>query len=170
MLGSSWRQPSPSGQALMASSSLGHGCLHALWLYWLHQGMRLAAQAPTLCWPKPIRSHWPGILQQKDKVLLERSPGSPVLSVPREVGVCRQGVLCLGSRWEHLQLVRAQSSGWNDLQKGRSLGAIPLLPCWISWGAGAPLKGLFLLSFKKSAAVDLNPLCYASSPRPPSKG
>lgn len=156
MLGPSWRHTSPSGQAHMASSSLGRGCLHALQLYRLHQGMRLAAQAPTLCWREPIQSHWHGVSQQKDEVLQERSRGSPALAVLGEVSVRRRGAPCLGLWKEHLQhLVQAQSSGWNDLQKGHSLGAVPLLPCCISWGSEVLLRGLFLLSLQKKMQLEV---------------
>lgn len=77
----------------------------------------------------------------------------------------RRGAPCLGSWQEHLQLARAQSLGWNDLRKGHGLGAIPLLPCWISRGAGALLRRLFLPSLRKK--MQLRILIHCAMHRAP---
>lgn len=86
----------------------------------------------------PARAHssW-----QKDKVLLERSQGPP----------------CLWSPGRHSQAgcpvpwLAAGAAGM-PCQKGHSLRAIPVLPCWMLQGAGTLLRGIFLPSLQKECS------------------
>lgn len=63
---------------------------------------------------------------------------------PRE-GIPKLAALCLGWQQEPLQLAQR-------LQKGHGLRAMPLLPCGMLQGAGALLRGIFLLSLQKECS------------------
>lgn len=71
-------------------------------------------------------------------------PGASIPVVPREAFPSWLFCALAGSR--------SLCSCRNDLQKGHSLRAVPLLPCWMLQGAGTLLKGIFLLCLQNECS------------------
>lgn len=95
------------------------------------------AQATPLCWPETLwLAKGQGLAGEVQRVSV---PVGPREAFPG-------WLLCA------LAGSRSLCSCWNDLQKGRGLHAVPLLPCWMLQGAGTLLRGIFLLSLQKECS------------------